>query len=433
MIGQDDAIMYRILVLSYYRGEFPLRKSVKNHLYCFDTGSSHYCFHVNLAARGIPWHFRRIRFDLILFHHSFFSLRDNRRRHRALLKRVRHLKDSSATKAIMPQDEHRETDVLCEFIDEFAVDYVFTLAPEHLWQTLYGDVDRDRVSFFRILAGYLAFEDIAVIEQIGQAVGERPVHIGYRARPVVPCMGRHAMLKVQLADLFKEYAKEYELVSDISNSPDDVLLGNEWYTFLRECKYTIGVEGGASVIDRDGSLRRRTRDFMTENPHASFDEVEAAVFPGLDGLVHYAAITPRHLEACATRTCQVLVEGDYNGILVADEHFIELKRDFSNISQVIERIVKDEDRDRITAKAYEDIVASGRYTYERLVEFVLACCFGSDSTARLVGENRLAVRACRLLSIISDASSWGVVALMWYGRCFAKRLGFWHLVRRWIY
>ena len=421
--------MYRILVLSYYRGELPLRKSVRNYLYCFDDNSRHHCFHVNLAARRLPWHYSKIRFDLILFNQTFFSLRNDRHRHQRLLSKVEHLKASTAVKAIMPQDEHRETDVLCEFINEFEVDYVFTLAQEHQWQTLYANVDRDRVSFFRILAGYLASEDIAAMDRMGQSIEGRPVCVGYRARPVVPCMGRHAMLKVQLADLFKKYAKEFELVSDISNSPDDVFLGNDWYTFLCKCKYTVGVEGGASVIDRDGSLRTETLEYIDNKPQASFDQVEAALFPGLDGSIHYAAISPRHLEACAARTCQVLVEGEYNGILVADEHFIELKRDFSNIRQVMERIVKDEDRDRLTAKAYEDIVASGRYTYERLVEFVLTSCLGSEGSARSVDESRFAIRVCQFLSKLCDSSSWVVIALMWYARCWARKVGVWHLVQ----
>ncbi len=421
--------MYRILILSYYRGEFPLRKSVKNYLYFLNNSSSHYCFHVNLAARHIPWHFRKIRFDLIVFNHTFFSLRDHRNKHKRLLKRVQHLKESAAVKVIMPQDEHRETDALCEFVNEFGVNYVFTPAAEHQWRVLYNNVDRERVSFFRILTGYLTSEDITAIENIRRTIDERRIHIGYRARPVVACMGKHAMLKVQLTDLFNKYASEYRLVSDISNSPDDVFLGDEWYKFLCECKYTIGVEGGASVMDRDGTLRKRTTDFTAGNRHASFDEIEAAIFPGLDGSIHYTAITPRHLEACATRTCQVLIEGEYNGILVADEHYIELKRDFSNIAQVMDRIVKDEDRDRITGKAYQDIVASGRYSYERLVEFILMCCFGKRGAMKSVGKGSFEIKACQLLCRICDESSWVVVAVLWNARRIARGLGFWHLVR----
>ena len=115
-----------------------------------------------------------------------------------------------------------------------------------------------------------------------------------------------------------------------------------------------------------------------------------------------------------------MVEGDYNGILVADEHYIELKRDFSNIAQVMERIVKDEDRDRITKKAYEDIVASGKYTYERFVEFILACSFGKDSAMKSTCGDSFVVKACQWLSRICDRWSWVVVALMWYARGMAR-------------
>src|SRR6185369_9471689 len=92
---------------------------------------------------------------------------------------------------------------------------------------------------------------------------------------------------------------------------------------------------------------------------------------GLDGGLRYVAISPRHLEACATRTCQVLVEGKYNDVLVPGRHYLELKRDFSNLEQVLDAIQRDDLRQEITEQAFRDIVASGNYTYRSFVEHVL--------------------------------------------------------------
>jgi hypothetical protein len=65
------------------------------------------------------------------------------------------------------------------------------------------------------------------------------------------------------------------------------------------------------------------------------------------------------------------VEGDYNGILAPGMHYIQLKRDFSNIDQVMHEIRQDRSRNQITERAYQDIVASGKYTYRHFVDSLL--------------------------------------------------------------
>ena len=129
----------------------------------------------------------------------------------------------------------------------------------------------------------------------------------------------------------------------------------------------IGAEGGATILDGDGSFKRRTEAYLAKHPDATYDEVEAACFPGEDGRLQLYAISPRHLEACATRTCQVLVEGEYSGVLAPGEHYIPIRKDLSNLDDVLEQIQSDEQRRRLTENAYRDVVASGRYGYERFV------------------------------------------------------------------
>ena len=84
------------------------------------------------------------------------------------------------------------------------------------------------------------------------------------------------------------------------------------------------------------------------------------------------AISPRHFECAMTKTCQVLVEGDYQGVLEPGRHYIELKRDYSNLDEVIEKIQDRELCEQIAERAYEEVVASGKYTYRLLAEQVAA-------------------------------------------------------------
>jgi hypothetical protein len=71
-----------------------------------------------------------------------------------------------------------------------------------------------------------------------------------------------------------------------------------------------------------------------------------------------------------TRTAQILVEGEYNGILMPWRHYIPLKRNFSNLNEVILILEDETKRIEIAENAYNDIVRSHKYTYRRFIEFI---------------------------------------------------------------
>jgi hypothetical protein len=134
----------------------------------------------------------------------------------------------------------------------------------------------------------------------------------------------------------------------------------------------IGCLGGSGLLDADGSIREKVEAYVGEHPGASFDEVEAACFPGRDGNLHLFALSPRHFECAMTRTCQVLVEGDYDGVLIPGVHFIEVKADYRNLAEVIEQ-VRDVDGCREMAeRCHRDLVASEKHTYRRFAAGVVA-------------------------------------------------------------
>ncbi len=55
-------------------------------------------------------------------------------------------------------------------------------------------------------------------------------------------------------------------------------------------------------------------------------------------VVYGKAISSRHFDAIGTGTIQLLVEGRYNDILKADEHYIPIKRDFSNFDEAVNKL-----------------------------------------------------------------------------------------------
>jgi hypothetical protein len=261
--------------------------------------------------------------------------------------------------------------------------------PPDQWPAIYAGVS-PRVRIYPVLTGYLDDGRLRDIERIRARETERPLDIGYRTsgRPL-PWFGRHGYLKQQIAEVFAERAPARGVTADISTSASDVLLGNHWYRFLARCKYTLGVEGGTSILDRDGSFREATERYLARHPDASFEEVEAACFPGVDGTFRGYAISPRHLEACASGTCQILTEGTYNGILEPWRHYIPVRRDFGNVDEVLDLVKSDALRHEITGRAYQDIVASGRYTYRSYVDTVMSNSLGTLPRAHAPPRRRL--------------------------------------------
>jgi len=144
-------------------------------------------------------------------------------------------------------------------------------------------------------------------------------------------------------------------------------------------------------------------EYELDHPDATFAEVEATCFPGRDGELELFAVSPRHLEACVSRTCQVLVRGAYNGVLEADKHYIPLEPDFSNLDEVLETMRRDDRRAAITEAAFRDVVESGRWTYRGFVRSVEAVAPADGSPV-----NTRALRAAAW----QDRASWWYVAFL---------------------
>jgi len=344
------------------------RNTINEFLYSFKKYSDEECYYLN-AAYGIPRYITKINFDLIVFQNTFFSFRW----HYAMTPKNNHIfKDLKGYKIALPQDECLNTDSISRFFMESEVKTVFTCVPESEWKRVYPREKSGLQHYFTVFAGYI--DEIAARKwaKLYRRHGARPIDVGYRARNIPFWLGRHGILKWQLTEKFMNAAINHGLKLDLSNNEKDAFHGDEWYKFLGNCRVVLGCEGGASLLDSDGSIKIRTEEYVLKHPKATFEEVESACFPGLDGSFKFFTLSPRHFEACITRTCQALVEGEYGGILKPGLHYIEIKKDWSNINEVMEQIEDVEFCQRIADRAYTDIVEPSLYTYRHFVRGVLS-------------------------------------------------------------
>ncbi len=407
--------MRNILVVHYTPAPW-LRASTQDHLYAFRRYSGCRCVYLNLALRRVPWYILRIPFDLIVFTTYFLGARWTKEDARRAMTRARRLRLLGGVKAAFPQDEFVNSAWLCAFINEFEVDYVFSVAPESEWPVLYPTVDIRKVRFVRVLTGYLDEATLRRIAALARAAPDRPIAIGYRTA-VLPWWGRFGWIRKRLAEVFTERAQSRGLRTDISTNAGAFFNGDDWFRFLLRCRYTIGVEGGASLLDPDGTIQERCLSYLAGHPAATFDELEAACFPRLDGSLRLRTLSPRHLEACATRTCQILVEGEYSGVLAPGRHYIELKEDFRNLDEVLSIVERDHLRKEITERAYREVAESGRFTYRQFVEFVLEKTLGPAPARHRSAGAALAATAVGWWNTVAEGASLApAIVLMWLRR-----------------
>jgi hypothetical protein len=399
---------YKILIVYGYR-DYPARSTSWNHLYAHGNYSGHDCYYLNLAVNRVPWYIKCIKFDLIIFDTLFF-VRFKRGYFEGLMRRAAVLKKSNAIKVMLPQDEFINTDLLCRFAHEFKIDHIFSVAPESEWEKIYDTVDLSKTQIHKVLTGYLN-DSISLPGNIA-----RDIDIGYCAADPPYWHGRHGMLKGDIGKAFLNCPDTNDLRMEILTPKGHPFLGDDWLHFLMRCKYTLGVEGGTSILDRDGTIRTCTERYQQEHPEATFEEVEQRCFSGVDGSFKLFALSPRHLEACATRTCQILIEGDYDGVLQPWKHYLPLKKDFSNLDQIVEIVKNDALRTEITECAFQEIVASNNYAYPvfsaKIIETALGDEYYTCKTSKTVPS------VIRRIATIGDRLSWQKVHLF----CIVKRL-----------
>ena len=357
-----------ILVLYYARGVYPLRNAIETHLYCWRRYSKHEVLYVNVRF-GFPKQLiERLRIDVILFHTMFLGLRWSPELFKKYARKCAALRSVGCVKIAMPQDEFLNTELLNDFILDYGVTDLWTCASEADWPLIYDRIDRSKVRMRTVLTGYLDEDTVARINRKKRLGIQRDIDVGYRAWKAEYWLGAHGQHKARIAGVFEAACRARGLKADISTRNEDVLAGDAWFDYLLRCRSTIGVAGGASVLDRRGAIRHRVDTYLATHPGATFEQTREDCFRGQDPTLGLACISPRHLEACATETLQFLVEGTFNGILHPWRHYVPIESDYSNVGEALGILAHEEKMKEITTQAYRDIVASQRWSYRHFVE-----------------------------------------------------------------
>lgn len=268
------------------------------------------------------------------------------------------VRNSGALKLAFPQDEYDCNELLDDWMCDWQVDHVFSVIPSH-WDVLYPRYHRQG----SIRLAYTGYVDQTLLAREPRPFAARRIDIGYRARRLPPYFGRIGETKWAIGELVKVPASRAGLTTDIVLGDQGALLGAQWLDFLGDCRFTLGANSGSSLLDPRGDIQRRVRAYLKAHPAASFEEVEANCFPGLDGRHSFTAISPRVLEAGLLGSCQVLVAGDYSGIVRPWEHYIPIRADATDFPQVLEAMRDRQLVERLIRNCREAILDSKQLHY----------------------------------------------------------------------
>jgi len=353
------------------------RNTITEHLYSFKNyyHAEDFCY-VNVPDR-IPRYLPYFKFDAVILHYTFLSTRFLPSEH-YWQEYISNLKNIRGLKIAIPQDEYDETDRLCDLFKKYKVKMVFTSFTNKTdWIKAYPVSKAGSMEIVPVLTGYVDENLEKKIHKLDNYVEfeKKKIDIGYRARKLPYYFGEHSLMKTQLVEKLEPKLTKHKLRVDIKNTDSqysvEPFMGDDWLNFLLRCKAVLGCEGGSSLLDSDGKVKRRVLDYCRINPDATFAKVKKICFNGKDNNIKCFTIGPRHFEAIQTKTLQILTEGKYNNILKPDVHYLVLKNDFSNIKKIV-TILKDKKRcNKIINQAYEDIVLSGKYSYRKFVELII--------------------------------------------------------------
>ena len=358
-------VLYRLLTANS-------RNTIFEHLYSFKKYYKKAHYHYYNVTTGIPKYLTKIKYDGIILHYTFLSARF-KLSNSAWIKYISNIKELKGFKVAIPQDEYVDTNKLCVLFKSQNISIVFTcFNRKHDWLLAYPKKETNLKAYKPVLTGYVDVDEIKNLKL--KDYRSRPIDIGYRARKLPYYLGLHGQLKYKLAIDFKKKLKNTNYSYDISftdKNDRNAFLSKEWYLFLNNCKAFLGCEGGASLLDKTGEIRKLVDNYIKLNPKATFQETEKACFKGKDFNINCFTVSPRHFEAAMTKTLQILVEGHYGGILKPDLHFIKLNKDFSNINDVLLKLQDHYHCQKIINRAYKDIVLSKKYSYKKFTQFVI--------------------------------------------------------------
>lgn len=301
-------------------------------------------------------------FDVLIYHYAVrLSLKDYLPEPMA-----RKIERFTGLKLLFIQDEYDTTNTARAWIRRLAFDMVYTCVPPAGREYVYPASCFQHTEFLSTLTGYVPEDPSLGRYQV--PLREREVMIAYRGRMLPYFYGSLGWQKYRIGVDVKELAAARGMNVDIEVDDSKRIYGTDWYRFMGSARATLGTESGSNVFDFDGTLRGKIEKILDDKPGATFDDMYRELLEPLERNIRMNQVSPKIFEAIRLRTALVLFEGEYSGVVQPWLHYIPLNQDYSNIDEVFEKLQDFDFLETMTERAYQDVVASGKYSYRTFVQ-----------------------------------------------------------------
>lgn len=317
-------------------------------------------------------------FDAVIFHYTVMGLRLLDRffyNFTQLMSEIFRNKD--CVKIVMPQDDYVYTRQIWNFSKAIQADYILSITRDKDLNEMYPrQMINPATRVINVLTGYI---DEKYIKEYPPH-DNRTYDLMYRARKLPYESGALGLKKYELVTVFNDYLKDKAGKFNIANTQGDTnsYMGDSWIDALADTRCIIGCLGGYGIIDADYRYHIAYEEYMKQHPCTSYEEAKRILYPDLsDSLT--GMISPRIFEAALTKTCQILVGEDYQGILAPGHDYIVLNEDYSNIDEVYKKMMDIAYCKHIAENAFYTVtggIIKGKpvrsdYTYEAFVNRVI--------------------------------------------------------------
>ena len=242
--------------------------------------------------------------------------------------------------------------------------------------------------FISILTGYV--KDWELNQKFIKPIESRKIDLGYRGREPEYSWGSLVREKFIFPKKILKELHNCQIKTDISFRDKDRIYGKKWIDFNQECKAMLGTESGSNLFDFNNDLIE-TEKLKLKNPNLTFEEylivLKSMGYFEYEKLMN--VISPRIFEAIENKTLLVLMEGRYSDVITPKKHYFFLKKDLSNLNEMI-KLLKDNNKiQKIVDRAYKDIISSKKYGYKAYVNKIEKEILSLNFTGEIKNEKSI--------------------------------------------
>lgn len=316
------------------------------------------------------WKLRKINFnnyDFVITHHASqcYTIYPNH-----LTKKLAAYK---GTKIFFTQDDYDNIERNIKKYKDCKIDILYSpVSNPCTLRYLYPKDKMTNIKIKHYLTGYTSDDVIDNIDSL--PICERRIDVFYRGNDVGWAYGRLGYEKQEIGIKMRQYLKEKHFEYDISCKRENQVFGDEYYIRMSSAKATLITESGSSIIFNNDKLMSDRMEIMnlsrSTDKLLSYEKLKAKYknFFSYEEKYSVTEISPKCFEAIACKTALIGYEGNYSNVLIPNKHFIVLKKNFSNIESVLEKLRDDNYLQNIVNQAYQDIFVSNKYSYKSFIE-----------------------------------------------------------------